>query len=104
MEEWGNHGVPGCQQRHSSIPPLLHSSIAKGHPRPSALIVERLPLAVGTFAIAVGTMVLVGWTFDVDVLKSAGHVITMKPNAAVSLIACGTALVAGSRSAWTLSP
>jgi signal transduction histidine kinase len=67
------------------------------------LIVERLPLGAGTFAIAVGSMVLVGWTFDVDVLKSAGHVITMKPNAAISLIACGTALVAGSVSGWTLS-
>jgi signal transduction histidine kinase len=66
------------------------------------LIVERLPLGAGTFAIAVGSMVLVGWTFDVDVLKSAGHVITMKPNAAISLIACGTALVAGSISGWTL--
>jgi signal transduction histidine kinase len=43
----------------------------------------------------VGTTVLTGWTFDVDVLKSAGHSITMKPNAAIGLIACGVSLLCG---------
>jgi signal transduction histidine kinase len=54
-------------------------------------------------AIGVGLLVLVGWTFDIDILKGAGHTITMKPNAAVGLIASGLSLIAAaaSRAPWT---
>ena len=53
---------------------------------------ERLSAAAGTFAAAVGALALSGWTLDLDVLKGAGGAITMKPNAALGLVACGLAL------------
>lgn len=49
----------------------------------------------GLVAVCVGSTALLGWTFDLQVLKGAGHTITMKPNAAVGLIACGIALMCG---------
>ncbi|MGE5813514.1 MAG: sensor histidine kinase, partial [Acidobacteriota bacterium] len=56
---------------------------------------DRVPPLAGTFAIAVGTSVLAGWVLDNDLLKGAGHAITMKPNAAIGLAACGLALLIG---------
>ena len=53
---------------------------------------ERVSAAAGTFAAAVGALALTGWTFDLDVLKGAGGAITMKPNAALGLVACGLSL------------
>src|SRR6188768_296188 len=51
-------------------------------------------LAVGAVAIIVGVFVLLGWMFDVSVLKSVlqGKA-TMKPNAALCFVLCGMALV-----------
>ena len=46
--------------------------------------------------MAVGSLVLVGWLLEIEALKGAGHSITMKPNAAIGLIACGIALLNGS--------
>ncbi len=56
-------------------------------------MVPRLPRATGAFAIAVGSLVLIGWATDNDLLKGAGHRITMKANAALGLIVCGISLV-----------
>jgi signal transduction histidine kinase len=37
-------------------------------------------------------LALAGWTLDFDVLKGAGGAITMKPNTALGLVACGLSL------------
>ena len=42
--------------------------------------------------VAIGILVLIGWQFDVTRLKSIYGDITMKPNAALSLILSGTSL------------
>lgn len=46
----------------------------------------------GATAALIGLSVLVGWTFGVDHLKSIYGPITMKTNAAIGLLLCGTAL------------
>ena len=56
---------------------------------PSDRLVSR---AAGSLAIAVGAMVLTGWSLDNDILKGAGGPITMKANTAVGLLACGLSL------------
>src|SRR5215203_2137899 len=48
--------------------------------------------AAGTFAVAVGALALAGWALDIDVLKGAGGAVTMKPNTACGLVACGLSL------------
>lgn len=50
----------------------------------------------GRATIAVGVLVLLGWTFGIEVLKSVipGSV-SMKPNAAVAFIVCGAGLCFG---------
>ena len=63
--------------------------------------------AAGTFAAGVGALALAGWTLDLDVLKGAGGPITMKPNAAFGLVACGLSLrayVSSRRAIRWLSP
>jgi signal transduction histidine kinase len=55
--------------------------------------------AAGFILIATGAAVLAGWTFDIELLKGLSGQITMKPNAAVGLLAAGTSLaLLGSRS------
>jgi signal transduction histidine kinase/CheY-like chemotaxis protein len=51
--------------------------------------------AVAVFVIVIGISVLIGWLFDIARLKSIYGVITMKPNAALTLILMGLSL-------WTL--
>ena len=53
---------------------------------------DRVSAAAGTFAAGVGALALAGWTLDIDVLKGAGGAITMKPNTALGLVACGLSL------------
>jgi len=53
----------------------------------------RIGRAAGVILIAVGVMVLLGWTFDIHVLKAVFGPITMKANAAVGLLMAGVALV-----------
>ncbi len=56
-------------------------------------LLSSLPTAAGGFAIAVGVAVLAGWAVNLEALKGAGSRITMKPNAAVCIIACGISLL-----------
>jgi len=63
--------------------------------------------ATGIFAAAVGALALSGWALDLGVLKGAGGAITMKPNAALGLVACGASLrtlVSSRRAVRWLSP
>jgi signal transduction histidine kinase len=53
---------------------------------------NRVSAAAGTFATAIGALTLVGWALELDVLKGLGGAITMKPNAAFGLVACGLSL------------
>ncbi len=57
----------------------------------------------GAVTVLIGAVVLVGWTFNLDGLKSvAPGFDTMKPNAAVSLVLAGTALWLSQKpSVWT---
>lgn len=48
--------------------------------------------ASGLFAIAVGVMVLCGWAFSIEALKSMSLGISMKANTAIALIVAGTSL------------
>lgn len=59
---------------------------------PSHASLRRLPAVAAWFAIIVGALVLIGWALEIDLLKGMGHRITMKPNAAIGLVACGISL------------
>jgi signal transduction histidine kinase len=68
---------------------------------------ERTSAAAGTFAAAIGALALAGWVLDLDVLKGAGGSITMKPNAALGLVACALSLrgyVSSRRAVRRLAP
>jgi signal transduction histidine kinase len=54
---------------------------------------SRLSRTAGVFLVATGALVLLGWRFDLHVLKGLSGPITMKPNAAVGLLAAGTSLL-----------
>jgi PAS domain S-box-containing protein len=47
----------------------------------------------GGMAVAIGASVLVGWALDIGVLKSAYGTITMKANAAVTIVLAGISLI-----------
>lgn len=52
---------------------------------------------ISLFAVAIGALVLLGWAFDISLLKTAGlGEATMKPNAALSFLLSGIAF-------WTLA-
>ena len=74
------------------VPRTSPAGAADDHPSSPAAFIRR---AAGLLAIGTGSMVLAGWALDIDVLKGAGHSITMKPNAATGLIACGISLLCG---------
>jgi hypothetical protein len=60
--------------------------------------IERCAAAAGAIVAALGVAVLVGWIFDVTLLKRvAPGLSTMKINTAVSLTLCGIALWVRSR-------
>lgn len=60
----------------------------------SAVLAAKLALLVAVLTVAVGTMVLVGWTFDIAVLKSISpNWVSMKANTAVCFILTGIALL-----------
>jgi diguanylate cyclase (GGDEF)-like protein/PAS domain S-box-containing protein len=62
---------------------------------PYRLTIADLPRVVGIVAATVGTLVLLGWLFDVPLLKSVvPRAINMKPNAAVSFVLLGSGLAA----------
>lgn len=61
----------------------------------SLTIAARLvPLMAGAMAFAGGSLVLVGWAFDITVLKSIAHGwVSMKPNTAIGFILIGFAML-----------
>jgi len=59
---------------------------------------RRVPRVTAVLAVAAGTVVLLGWVFDLALLKGlAPGVPAMKPNTAVGCVLAGTALWLGSR-------
>jgi signal transduction histidine kinase len=55
---------------------------------------ERTSLLLGALTVAVGAVVLVGWYFDIDLLKrGASGVVAMSPLAAVAFAAAGSSLL-----------
>ncbi len=70
-----------------STQPRIHAA-----PPQFPAVARRIARLAGALAVGAGTVALAGWTFDVELLKGFGHRITMKPNAAFALIACGVAL------------
>src|SRR5436190_15970864 len=62
---------------------------------------ERGAAAAGAIAAAIGIFVLIGWIFDLRMLKHvAPGLPSMKINTAVSLTLCGIALVIRSRASY----
>jgi PAS domain S-box-containing protein len=64
-------------------------------PRNSSNLVYRSRIfssGAALFVVAIGILVLIGWQFDVNRLKSIYGEITMKPNAALGLILSGVSL------------
>ena len=81
--------------RQSVLPePVLLSPVKL----PGELVSPRGPLwaaAAGFTSAAVGLLVLVGWAFGIETLKSVlPNAMTMKPNTAVSLVALGISMIA----------
>lgn len=60
---------------------------------------SRIAQAAGTAACAVGLVVLGGWVFGIEALRTIYGPITMKANAALGLVLCGAAIVAIERRA-----
>src|SRR3954463_9233842 len=81
----------------SVLPEPVLSSPAKSPA--GELISPRGPLwaaVAGYASMAAGALVLVGWAFGIETLKSVlPNAMTMKPNTAVSLIALGVSMIAG---------
>ncbi len=62
--------------------------------------ITALPRIAGVTAIAVGACVLVGWIFDVPILKSLSpDMVSMKPNAALAFVLAGASMALYSSSA-----
>ena len=63
-------------------------------PFPYTPISSRVRRGAGGLALFAAAAVIVGWATDNEFLKGAGSPLTMKPNAAVGLIACSVGLLA----------
>src|SRR4051794_21370471 len=61
---------------------------------PHELQLRKVPPVAAAIVALIGALVIVGWTFDVEVLKSLMHPehIAMNPVTALSLILCAVAL------------
>ena len=59
---------------------------------PLARAARRASVAAGIFSMAIGASAMLGWLLDVHALKSFGHPITMKANAALGLMLAGLSL------------
>jgi signal transduction histidine kinase len=70
----------------------VHSQASSDTSPSPTTLAERVSRHAGLIAALIGTLALAGWTFGIEQLKGFGHGITMKPNAALGLIACGIAL------------
>jgi PAS domain S-box-containing protein len=56
-------------------------------------VLKHLPQAASVVVIMVGLLVLLGWTFDIEILKSIiPGIVTMKANAAVAFVLAGASL------------
>jgi signal transduction histidine kinase len=64
---------------------------------PAAIAARRLSTFCGILVIAVGLVVLVGWTLQMPVLTGLFGTITMKTNAAIALVLCGAGVLLISR-------
>lgn len=67
---------------------------AENHPA------ARASVAAGVAAAAVGAFVLFGWIWNIESFKTIYGPITMKTNAAIGLLLCGTSLAVLRRSPW----
>lgn len=60
----------------------------------SGRVLRAMPLLVGVLSVVVGGLVLLGWSFDIAVLKSLRpDWVAMKPNTAVAFVLAGLALL-----------
>lgn len=64
---------------------MTASHSAGGRPR-------RVTTGLSLFLVAIGAIVLAGWSLDLEILKGLGGSITMKANAAIGLLATGLSL------------
>jgi hypothetical protein len=56
-------------------------------------MVQKLPKIIGLIVVIAGMLVIVGWVFDISVLKSIlPQFVTMKFTTAISFVLCGVAL------------
>ena len=82
----------------------VHAYLMKADHTCHAAKTQQLAAWSAIVAVLVGAMVLVGWTFDVAVLKSVPGWVAMKANAAICFILTGIALLLIAAPSATLKP
>ena len=80
-----------------TVAPSLAEPAAPTRIPPAAIAARRLSTFCGALVIVVGLVVLIGWTLQMPVLTGLFGPITMKTNAAISLVLCGTGVILISR-------